>query len=122
MMRDVREFRDFHVRREPRERYGVAGALLGSRGDLIVTDIPGIRRLAARMNVERAAGAPFVHGGEIAALGLLHEVGHVLIDRYERKRRRKRGHQSKLPENLTFGTLGHDLPGDKEKVGMMIVA
>jgi glycosidase len=82
-MRDDRVLRDFHVRREPRDRYAVAGSLLGSRGDLIVTDIPGIRRLAARMNAERAAGAPFVSGGEIAALGLLHEVGHVLITRYE---------------------------------------
>ena len=63
VMRDDRVLRDFHVRREPRDRYAVAGSLLGSRGDLIVTDIPGIRRLAARMNAERAAGAPFVSGG-----------------------------------------------------------
>jgi len=79
--------RDFHVRREPRERYGVAGPLLGSRGDIVVTDLAGIRRLAARMNAERAAGAPSISAGEIAALGLLHEIGHILINRYERQRR-----------------------------------
>ena len=79
--------RDFHVRREPRERYGVVGALLGSRGDLVVADVAGIRRLAARMNADRAAGAPAVPAGEIAALGLLHEINHVLIARYERSRR-----------------------------------
>ena len=78
---------DFHVRREPRERYAVAGPLIGSRGDLVVADLAGIRRLAARMNIERAAGAPSVSGGEIAALGLLHEIGHVLIARYEQNRR-----------------------------------
>jgi glycosidase len=78
---------DFHVRREPRERYGVAGSLIGSRGDLVVADIGGIRRLAARMNTERAAGAPSIGAGEIAALGLIHEIGHVLIARYERSRR-----------------------------------
>ena len=78
---------DFHVRREPRERYAVAGPLIGSRGDLVVADLAGIRRLAARMNLERAAGAPSVSAGEIAALGLLHEIGHVLIARYEQNRR-----------------------------------
>jgi glycosidase len=79
--------RDFHVRREPRERYEVAGSLVGSRGDLVVADLAGIRRLAARMNAERAAGAQSVSPGEIAALGVLHEIGHVLIARYERTRR-----------------------------------
>ena len=35
------------------------------------------------MNAARAAGAPSVQAGEIGALGLLHEVGHLLIARYE---------------------------------------
>ena len=77
--------RDFHVRREPRERYGVASQLLGSRGDLIVADLAGIRTLAARMNAAREPGSPPVYAGEIAALGLLHEIGHVLIARYEQR-------------------------------------
>jgi glycosidase len=84
---DARVMRDFHVRREPRERYEVASSLIGTRGDLVVAEIAGIRRLAARMNLERVAGAPSVSAGEIAALGLLHEIGHVLIARYERNRR-----------------------------------
>ena len=46
-------------------------------------DLAGIRRLAARMNAARPAGAPSVRAGEIGALGLLHEVGHLLIARYE---------------------------------------
>ena len=79
--------RDFHVRREPRERYAVASPLIGSRGDLVVADLAGMRRLAARMNAERAVGAPAINAGEIAALGLLHEIGHVLIARYEQHRR-----------------------------------
>ena len=79
--------REFHVRREPRERYAVAAPLIGSRGDLVVADLAAVRRLAARMNIERAAGAPSVSAGEIAALGVLHEIGHVLISRYEKNRR-----------------------------------
>ena len=39
------------------------------------------------MNAERAAGAQSVSGGEIAALGLLHEIGHIMVARYERSRR-----------------------------------
>src|SRR3954451_2941685 len=75
--------RDFHVRREPRDRYAVRRPLVGVRGDLVVSDTAGIRRLADRMNRARADGAPSVQAGEIAALGLLHEVGHLLIDHYE---------------------------------------
>src|SRR3954451_11076408 len=80
---DVRLERDFHVRREPRDRYAVRRPLVGVRGDLVVSDTAGIRRLADRMNRARADGAPSVQAGEIAALGLLHEVGHLLIDHYE---------------------------------------
>src|SRR3954453_2430971 len=75
--------RDFHLRREPRDRYAVRRPLIGIRGDLVATDLAGIRRLAERMNRARGAGAPAVHAGEIAALGLLHEAGHLLIDHYE---------------------------------------
>jgi glycosidase len=78
--------RDFHVRREPRERYDIAAPLIGVRGDVVVRDLPGIRRLANRMNAERDA-APSVHAGDIAALGLIHEIGHILISRYEQARR-----------------------------------
>ena len=61
---------------------------------------PGPRRRTASSLVERATaarrarrpaersghagGAPTAHAGEIVALGLLHEVGHALVDRYER--------------------------------------
>ncbi len=38
------------------------------------------------MNTDRA-GAPSVQAGEIGALGLLHEIGHLLIARYEASRR-----------------------------------
>jgi glycosidase len=79
--------RDFHVRREPRERYAVDRPLIGTRGDLVVADAAGIRRLAARMNSARAPGAPSIQAGDIGALGLLHEIGHLLIARYEAERR-----------------------------------
>ena len=79
--------RDFHVRRSARERYAIGGPLIGIRGDLVVSDVAEIRRLAARMNADRAPGAPGVGAGEIGALGILHEIGHLLIARYEATRR-----------------------------------
>ncbi|MEA2578350.1 MAG: hypothetical protein QOD78_1938, partial [Chloroflexota bacterium] len=75
--------REFHVRRTARERYGIDDALLGARGDLLVADLAAIRQLAARMNSVRPAGAPSVGGGDIVALGLLHEIAHLLATRLE---------------------------------------
>jgi len=75
--------RDFHVRRTARERYAIDDGLIGIRGDLLFTDVGGMRRLAARMNAARPTASAGVLAGEIAALGLLHEVGHLLIERYE---------------------------------------
>ena len=40
--------RDFHVRREPRQRYALDRPLIGIRGDLVVSDTAGLRRLAAQ--------------------------------------------------------------------------
>src|SRR5687768_18106997 len=75
--------REFHVRRTARERHAIDDALLSARGDLIVADLAAIRHLAARMNSVRPAGAPSVGAGEIVALGLLHEVAHLLTARFE---------------------------------------
>ncbi|MEP6640204.1 MAG: alpha-amylase family glycosyl hydrolase, partial [Chloroflexota bacterium] len=85
--RDPRGSRAFHVRREPRDRYAVDRPLIGTSGDLVVADIAGIRGLAARMNLARPPGTPSIQAGDIGALGLLHEVGHLLIARYEQERR-----------------------------------
>jgi glycosidase len=73
--------RDFHVRRTARERYDIGTSLLGVRGDVVVADPAAIRRLAARMNAERPPGAAGVVAAEIGALGLLHELAHLLIAR-----------------------------------------
>ena len=57
---------------------------LGPEGELLVERATAARRLAARLNERAGGGAPTAHAGEIVALGLLHEVGHALVDRYER--------------------------------------
>jgi glycosidase len=79
--RDRERRRDFHVRRTARDRYRIDDVLLGLRGDIAVADFAAIRVLAQRMNDDRPPEAPGVSAGEIAALGLLHEVGHLLVVR-----------------------------------------
>jgi glycosidase len=97
--------RDFHVRREPRERYGIGRPLLGVRGDLVVADLASMRRLASRMNSARPLDEPSIQAGDIGALGLIHEIGHLLIERYEAER--QPGAMTAALASLEAG-LGHD--------------
>jgi glycosidase len=75
--------RELRVGRSSRRRYDLDHRHLGDEGELLVDQIAATRRLAGRLN-ERGGGAPTAHAGEIVALGLLHEVAHALVDRYER--------------------------------------
>jgi glycosidase len=71
----------FALSRTARSRFGVDGAT--DRGHLRVLDRAGVRRLASRMNETREPGTPPAQPGEIVALGLLHEIFHLLVERYE---------------------------------------
>jgi glycosidase len=75
--------RELRVGRTSRKRYELDPDL-GPEGELHVERAAAARRLATRLNEQAALGAPTAHAGEIVALGLLHEVGHALIDRFER--------------------------------------
>ncbi|HET9520090.1 MAG TPA: alpha-amylase family glycosyl hydrolase [Candidatus Limnocylindrales bacterium] len=75
--------RELRVGRSSRDRYGLDARHLGPDGELVVAKLAAARRLAARLNERASAGAPSASAGEIVALGLLHEIGHALIDRYE---------------------------------------
>ena len=77
--------RELRVGRTSRERYELDDRHLGPDGELLVDEFAAARRLAARLNERAAGGAPSAHAGEIVALGLLHEIGHALIDNYERE-------------------------------------
>ncbi len=87
--------RAFRVARPARERFGLddpaaapapgfaAAPAVVPGGLLRASDRPAIRRLAARMNARRAPGEQPALAGEIAALVVLHEAGHLLIDHYQ---------------------------------------
>jgi len=71
----------WRVGRTPRRSLGITGSEIAADGSLRIGDVAAVRRLAARLN--QTGEAPSASAGEIVALGLLHEVAHVLIDRYQ---------------------------------------
>ena len=76
--------RELRVGRTSRRQLDLDRRHVGPDGEVLVDEFAAARRLAARLNERIAAGAVSASAGEIVALGLLHEVGHALIDRFER--------------------------------------
>ena len=78
--------RAFHVSRAARDRHGLDEAT-DARGSFEITDVASARRAAQQINLDRAAGRaegpPTVTAGELIALGVLHEVFHRLVERYD---------------------------------------
>ena len=73
--------RTWRVGKTSRRALGIGATEIADDGSLRIADLAAVRRLAARLN--QMGDAPSASAGEIVALGLLHEVAHVLIDRYE---------------------------------------
>ncbi|HEX5825008.1 MAG TPA: alpha-amylase family glycosyl hydrolase, partial [Candidatus Limnocylindrales bacterium] len=71
----------WRVGRTPRRALQIGPTEIADDGSLRIDDLAAVRRLAARL--QATGDAPSAGAGEIVALGLLHEVAHVLIDRYE---------------------------------------
>ncbi|MCI0581302.1 MAG: alpha-amylase, partial [Chloroflexi bacterium] len=78
--------RAIHLSRDARHRHDFDDAA-DERGGLGVTDVAAARRAAQRINLDRAAGRspgpPTVTAGELIAVGVLHEIFHRLVERYE---------------------------------------
>ncbi len=71
------------VARAAQDLYGIDAAPTGRRGDVSLADGPTARAVAARMNAARPPGSPSVQAGDLAALSLLHEVAHLVVERFE---------------------------------------
>src|SRR3954454_7693582 len=69
--------------RTARQRFGL-DSILGdgnATGRVQRSHLAVARRIAARVNAARPAGAPSVQAGELAALGLLHDIFHLVVER-----------------------------------------
>ena len=76
---------EFHIGRSARQRYGFAETLFSYTGNVVLADMPACRELTHRMNQVREADKHperAVHAGELYAMGLIDEAGHVLMARY----------------------------------------
>jgi glycosidase len=78
--------RYFHVSKEARGKYDFEEELFSQTGILIVANFAASRRLAARINKKRTEEKltdKFVTPGQINALGILHELIHLVLRNYE---------------------------------------
>lgn len=77
---------DFHISRAAREKYKIEKSLFSLTGKVILADYQQTRILSERINsVRREEGNvnQFVTAGQVNALGLLHEIFHLLIRKYQ---------------------------------------
>ena len=73
---------EFHVSRAARRTYGFDEGLFALNGNVVLADFAAARRFAEAMS--RIRGRP-VPAGDINAMGLIDEILHILIRRYERQ-------------------------------------
>ena len=77
---------DFHISRTAREKYKIDQSLFSVMGKVILANYQQARILSERINSKRREEGnvdQFVTAGQINALGLLHEIFHLLIRKYE---------------------------------------
>lgn len=77
---------DFHITKNAREKYRIDKSLFSITGNLIIADYQQARILSENINSKRREEGnkdDFVTAGEINALGLLHEIFHLLMRKYE---------------------------------------
>src|SRR5262245_55259560 len=70
--------------RTARERFDLDAAAAPTptaTGSRLAANLPAARRVVAAVNATRREGEPSAQAGELAALELLHEIFHLLIER-----------------------------------------
>lgn len=104
----------FHVSKGSRIKYKIEEPLFALQGNLVISDFKTARFLSDKINVIRRAEGKFdqqVTAGQINALGLLHEVFHLLIRNYEGNNKKGvfRDSIDYLKNNLTEDALDKTL-------------
>lgn len=104
----------FHITKDSRIKYKIEDNLFSLNGDLIISDFRSARLLSEKINSIRRNEDKFelqVTAGQINALGLLHEVFHLLIRKYENDNKKSvfRDGIDYLKKNLTEHELDKTL-------------
>lgn len=74
-------FAEFHPNRTARIKYDIDEALFKTNGDIVFTNLRAVRELTEKLRVNQ----PDVRASEINAMGLLHEIEHLVIQTYRKK-------------------------------------
>lgn len=77
---------EFQVLKEARIKYKIESSLFSINGDLVISNFRQARALAQSINSERASEGitdKIVTPGQVNAAGLLHEIFHFIIRKYE---------------------------------------
>jgi glycosidase len=79
-----RQRADFHVRRAARDELALEDAFFSVRGDVVFADLAAAHRFAGALNAARspAARQDALQASQVNAMGLVHEVLHVVVSRY----------------------------------------
>jgi len=104
----------FHVTKDSRIKYEFEENLFALQGNIVISDFKTARFLSDKINVVRRAEGKFdlqVTAGQINALGLLHEVFHLLIRNYEENNNKSvfKNSIDYLKKNLTEDELDKTL-------------
>ncbi len=104
----------FHVTKDSRIKYEIEENLFSLKGNLVISDFRTARLLSEKINSVRRDEGKFelqVTAGQINALGLLHEIFHLLIRNYEEKNKKGvfRDSIDYLKKNLTEDELDKTL-------------
>ncbi len=71
---------EFHISRKARQKYQFDETLFALNGNVVITNFAAARRLAEQITIIRGQVVP---ASEIYAMGLIDEILHILIRKYE---------------------------------------
>ena len=74
-------FTEFHPNRKARQKYNLDESLFKTNGDIVFTNLRAVRELAEKLRSEQ----PDIQASEVNAMGLLHEIEHIVIGAYRQK-------------------------------------
>ncbi len=102
--------REFHISRAQRERYNFDESFFTLRGNTIFANFRAAQMFAEVLNAKRRAdGVPesrLVRAAELNAMGLLHEIYHVVIAQYQKEKNPGALQKCEVYLQTTLGALG----------------
>lgn len=79
---------EFHILRKLRDEYSFDSSLYQLSGNVVFFNLKGVREFALKLNKKRLEKKlPYIKPAELNAMGLIDEILHFVVERYEKERR-----------------------------------